>query len=464
MTIDPRQISPDNLHRGVKMALDTGEVASVADGYALFSRYRANIIAGPEVEASRAHQVALLTMVNAGRRSLLGGVHVAGVLDVPLLVALPDVGGTLSQAVVSLGGTWVDKPHDDSPTIILGSATLPTTVTVPCIVATFDGWRGGVGPAGECERLSEREDSTLGAILAGAIAISEIFQSLRGYVLAGHRTVGLSLWDPEALDWHGGDDAPAIHAAPSRLWLMGLGHLGQAYLWTMALLDFEHPEAVEITLQDFDRLTEANDSTSLLTTLDRVGEKKTRVMAEWLEGRGFQTRIVERKFDGDLHLTDDDPQVALCGVDNLEARAALDEAGFELVVEAGLGAGPDEYVAARIHCFPASVTSRSKWGGLDRDRSKGEGRAYDTLLESGAVDACGLVQLATRTVGAPFVGLVAACLVVADLLRRLHSGPEVEVIDLSLRAPNQRMVVRLDKPRHPWSYGFTTVRSVVWPS
>ncbi|NKJ37361.1 ThiF family adenylyltransferase [Rhizobium sp. SG570] len=464
MTIDPRQISPDNLHRGVKMALDTGEVASVADGYALFSRYRVNIIAGPEVEASRAHQVALLTMVNTGRRSLLGGVHVAGALDVPLLVALPGVGDTLSQAVASLGGTWVDKPHDDSPTIILGSATLPTTVTVPCFVATFDGWRGGVGPVGECERLSERADSTLGAILAGAIAMSEIFQNLRGYVLAGHRTVGMSLWDPGALDWHGGDDAPAIQAAPSRLWLIGLGHLGQAYLWTMALLDFEQPEAVEITLQDFDRLTEANDSTSLLTTLDRVGEKKTRVMAEWLEGRGFQTRIVERKFDGDLHLTDDDPQVALCGVDNLEARAALDEAGLKLVVEAGLGAGPDEYVAARIHCFPASVTSRSKWGGLDRDRAKGEGRAYDTLLESGAIDACGLVQLATRTVGAPFVGLVAACLVVGELLRRLHGGPELEVIDLSLRAPNQRMVVQLDKPNRPWSYGFTTVRSVVSPS
>nr|WP_314092323.1 ThiF family adenylyltransferase [uncultured Shinella sp.] len=463
MTIDPHRISPDNLHRGVKMALDTGEVESVADGYALFARYRVSIIVGPEIAASRAHQVALLTMVNAGRRSLLGGVHVVGSLDVPLLAALPGVGTSLSEAVVALGGTLTEKPHDGSPSIVLGDPDVAVAVDAPSVVATFDGWRGGVGPVGECARLSEGEDATLGAILAAAIAISETFQCLRGYVLAGRRTVGMSLWDPEALDWQADDNAPAIHAAPSRLWLMGLGHLGQAYLWTLALFDFEDSAEVEITLQDFDKLTEANDSTSMLTTLDRVGQYKTRVMADWLDARGFKTRIVERKFDGDLRLTADDPQVGLCGVDNLEARAALDEAGFKLVMEAGLGAGPDEYVTARVHCFPASVTSRSKWGGLDRDRAKGDGRAYDTLLESGAVDACGLVQLATRTVGAPFVGLVAACLVIAELVRRLHGGPEIEVIDLSLKTPHQRLAVASAHPIQPWSYGFAKLRSVTSP-
>ncbi|MBD9544861.1 ThiF family adenylyltransferase [Ensifer sp. ENS04] len=440
------------------MALDTGEVESVADGYALFEGYRVNIVVGEDVATSRAHQAALLTMVNAGRRSLLGGVHVVGALDVPLLVALPGIDTSLSEAVVSLGGMLTAKPCDGSPTIILGEANNAAATGAPSIVATFDDWRGGVGPVGEFARLSEGKNATLGAILAAAIAISETFQCLRGYVLAARRIVGMSLWNPGALDWQADEGAPAIHAAPSRLWLMGLGHLGQAYLWTLALLNFEDPAEVEITLQDYDKLTAANDSTSMLTTLDRVGQYKTRVVAEWLEARGFRTRIVERMFDGDLRLSADDPQVVLCGVDNLEARAALDEAGFKLVIEAGLGAGPDEYVTARVHCFPASVTSRSKWGGLERDRAKGDGRAYDNLVESGAVDACGLVQLATRTVGAPFVGLTAACLVISELVRRLHGGPEIEVVDISLKTPRQRTMVPSAQRIQPWSYGFAELR------
>ncbi|AUW47156.1 ThiF family adenylyltransferase [Rhizobium leguminosarum] len=453
-------VTPDNLHRGVKMALDTREVRSVADGYALFERYRVTIIVGEEIATSRAHQAALLTMVNAGRRSLLGGVHVVGMSDAPLLIELPAIGSSLSEAVASLGGTLAEDPSEASPIIILGSADLTLVTEALAIVATFDGWRGGVGPVEECARLAEPPVAILAATLAGALAISEVFQNLRGYVPACRRTVGMSLWDPASQDWQVDDGAPAIQVMPNRLWLMGLGHLGQAYLWVLALFDFENPVDVDITLQDFDKLTESNDSTSMLTTLDRVGHYKTRVMAEWLEARGFKTRIVERKFDGDLRLTPQDPQVGLCGVDNLEARAALDEAGFKLVVEAGLGAGPDEYVAARVHTFPASVTSRGKWGGLERDRALGDGQAYDNLLETGAVDACGLVQLATRTVGAPFVGLLAACLVIAELVRRLHGGSEIEVIDLSLKTPHQRMVVASARPIQPWSYGFAKLRDI----
>lgn len=182
-------------------------------------------------------------------------------------------------------------------------------------------------------------------------------------------------------------------------------------------------------------------------------------MADLLDARGFQTRIVERKFHGDLRLTADDPQVGLCGADNLDARAALEEAGFKLVIEAGFGAGPDEYVAARVHSFPANVTSRSKWGGVEREHAKEEGHAYENLLATGAVDACGLVQLSTRTVGAPFVGLVAACLVVAELVRRLHGDPAIEMVDLSLKTPNQRMAVPASRPIRPWGYGFARLRS-----
>lgn len=458
MTQKPSSVSPDNLHRGVKMALDAGEVESVAEGYSLFERYRVSIMIGSMASSSRAHQAALLTMVNAGRRSLLGGVSVVGCLDVPLLIAVPGIGNSLSEAVMALGGRVASEPLAGSPKIILGDVEATAALDAPSIVATFDGWRGGVAPADECQRLMEGQDSTLGAVLAGALAVSEVFQFLRGYALAARRTVGLSLWNPEMHDWRVDDEAPIIQTVPSRLWLIGLGHLGQAFLWMFSMFDVDDPRKIEITLQDTDRLTEANDSTSMLSDLSHIGHLKTRVIAEWLEARGFSTRIVERKFDGDLRLADDEPLVGICGVDNLDARAALDDAGFGVVVEAGLGAGPEEYVSARVHSLPASITSREKWGGLQREYVKGEGKAYDTLLNEGTIDACGLVQLATRTVGAPFVGVVTGCIMVAELLRRLHGGIEVEVIDLSLKSPTNRTVVESARSSPPWRYGFANVR------
>ncbi|WP_164225873.1 hypothetical protein, partial [Stenotrophomonas maltophilia] len=48
--------------------------------------HRIGVFAGPEIASSAAHQAALLTLVNIGRRFALGGVLVDGDLDVPLLV------------------------------------------------------------------------------------------------------------------------------------------------------------------------------------------------------------------------------------------------------------------------------------------------------------------------------------------------------------------------------------------
>lgn len=47
--------------------------------------------------------------------------------------------------------------------------------------------------------------------------------------------------------------------------------------------------------------------------------------------------------------------------------------------------------AHRVHTFPASVTSRNKWGDVEHDRATGYGRAYDALL--GSVQAEGEITL-----------------------------------------------------------------------
>lgn len=450
-------VDADSLNRAVKMALDTGEAATVREGYDLFRSYRIGVAVGPDAAASAPHQASLLTIVNTGRRSMLGGVDVAGDLEVPLRLPIPGC-RTLADAVRLYRGRTTTAVPGGSPILVLGAARqeFAPSGEQTSLNVTFDGWRGGVIPAADGRRLGEGRTIIPAAVLAGAIAVSEAFQQLRGNPMAGRRSVGLSLWQPDLVDWETAPDGPLSIVYPSRLWLIGLGHLGQAYLWTLGLLPYSRPGDVELVLQDFDHLTLANDSTSLLTTPSLVGERKTRAMAAWAEARGFKTRLVERLFPGGIKIADDEPRLALGGVDNPQARAAYEDAGFECIVEAGLGAGPQEYLALRLHTFPGSTTARKRWGGASGTNGAPmpETSAYRNLAQRG-VDSCGLVRLATRTVGAPFVGTTAASLVVAEVLRRLNGGPALEVLDMTLRDPRSRAAVRAAGAPARFNPGFT---------
>src|SRR5690606_5739451 len=116
-------------------------------------------------------------------------------------------------------------------------------------------------------------------------------------------------------------------------------HLGQAYLWGLGLLPYPVGARVDLVLQDDDIITPSTESTSILSDKAATGIKKTRAMAAWAERRGFATVITERLFDDQCRRRHDEPSVALCGIDNAAGRRALDQVGFDFVVEAGLGRG-----------------------------------------------------------------------------------------------------------------------------
>lgn len=82
--------------------------------------------------------------------------------------------------------------------------------------------------------------------------------------------------------------------------------------------------------------------------------------------------------------------------------------------------------------------------------------AYTALEKSGA-DACGLAQLASKSVGVPFVGLLAGVLVCAELLRRLHGGLHIEVMSLSALAPDDAEFNTL--PTVPYAFGHLRISS-----
>lgn len=61
-----------------------------------------------------------------------------------------------------------------------------------------------------------------------------------------------------------------------------------------------------------------------------------------------------------------------------------------------------------------------------------EAAAYRKMLDEGSLDRCGVTLLAGKAVGAPFVGAVAATLVLAEVLRLLHGGRLHRLLDMNL--------------------------------
>ena len=423
----------DSLHRLVKLAMDTGEAESLEEAQKLFKGYRLAVSVGEDTGHSQTLQAALLTIVNSARRSLLGGIEVEGVDEMKLLVPVPPY-RSLEEAVAGLGGRLVQNLGLDMPLVAVGNSK-PTIRNRFAIRVTFEGWSAGIVPLDHNDiRLGESHEFALAGVLAGALAVAEVFQFLRGNKpIAGRRAVGLSLWRPE-LSWR--EDAasgPVIDRLPSALWLIGLGNLGQAYLWTLGMLPYTVPSEVQLVLQDHDFLAPSNDSTSLLTCPDLIGIRKTRVMASWAEQRGFKTATIERKFNSDYRVHNDEPSLALCGVDNEPARCALEDVGFAKVIEAGLGGGTDDFLGFRTHVFPGGRKAKDLWKPVETKRvARTDLPAYDKLAAAG-VHQCGLTQLAGRTVGASFVGAIAAAFVISEAIRVVNGAHGYDLIDGHLR-------------------------------
>lgn len=449
--------SAESLHRLVKEALDSGRAATVEDARRIFQGYRLALEIAPADASSGPHQLALLTGIALARRVFLGGVEVFGPMDAATVLPLP-IGRTLGEAVAELGGriaapgTVTDLPH-----VTIGGDARSRTSDFH-LRTVFAGWRGGVVPVDSDVELPAPHTMPLAAILAVALAVNEAFLHVRNETpAAGRRAVGLSLWRPQAeYDWlQDAVDEPELQLLPSRLWLLGLGHLGQAYLWALGSLPYREPCALELVLQDVDVITESTESTSILTHAALTGLKKTRAMAQWAERRGFSTKIHERLFGAEFRRQDDEPIVALCGLDNALGRRALDTAGFGLVVETGLGRGYRDFRTIRLHTLPASRPAAQIWRDTPKADESINGAAYQDLLKRGALDQCGVTLLAGKAVGAPFVGAVAATLAVSEILRLLHGGALTQLADLDLLNMEHRVVVPQSRDFSAFNPGYT---------
>ena len=453
--------SPDELHRTLKIELDEGRAQSVKDASEIASGYVLQIDVGEGLVESVTRQAMLLTAVNAASRAFLGGVRVRIREDGPMSLRWA-AGRNIAKAVEAFGGIIVNSFDCYYPTLVIGNVAVNPPGSI-VLYSTWEGWSGGIVQS-EAGRLPESLEFPVAGMLSAALGLSEAFQHVRGYAVAGRRAAGISLWNPKA-DWRSqsGYGEPCSYL-PSRLWLVGLGHLGQAYAWALGLLPYVDTSKVTLMLQDYDNVVDANRSTGMLSIDPSVGHPKTRVVSARMETLGFNTAVTERCFENSTIRGVDEPGVALVGVDNVAPRRLLEKAGFDLVIDAGLGGMPQNYLDILVHSFPSGINAQSTWGQLvpSLGRDPLEMPAYqdhrrrlnETTNWTDEEIKCGMLEVAGRSVGAAFVGCVAATLVVSEALRALANGPRFQVLNLHLRNPQRVRAVDNERPGSPINPGF----------
>lgn len=447
----------DTLHRLMKQALDDGSVKDVDEAKRLFERYKLSVSIGPEEASSAVGQMVLLTLVSLGSRVFLGGVSVCGDLEIDAAPTVP-FDGRLSEIVTSLGGKIVSDLGED-PLIVVGGGQLAKR-TGFSIRTMASGWRGGICPAHSNKHTTPQTPIPLAATLSAALAVNEAYLYLNGSMpSAGRRTVGFSLWKPgKTENWLAQDiSEPILRYLPSKLWLIGLGHLGQAYLWNLSLLPYAKRSDLSLVLQDVDIITQSTHSTSILTMPSMVGQFKTRCMAHWAEAKGFTVSLQERYFAADFTRQVHEPSIALCGLDNALGRHALDKVGYDMIIEAGLGRGHDDFRKIRLHVLPGSRSAEDIWPLQPTNEPPVLADVYKKMVQQGNLDQCGATLLAGKAVGAPFVGMVASCLAISEILRLLHGGITSRLIDLDLITTDHMHVALNDSERNQVGFnpGFT---------
>jgi hypothetical protein len=107
--------------------------------------------------------------------------------------------------------------------------------------------------------------------------------------------------------------------------------------------------------------------------------------------------------------------------------------GWTLAVDIGLGDRPETFSSMLIRRFPGAQRSEeiAVWESRPQNAAIIPDSPAFTDLRA-RHDQCGVTELAGKAVGASFVGIVAACLAVAETTRELHGGAGHDCLMLSL--------------------------------
>lgn len=378
---------------------------------------RLSVFLADKAAGTPAGQASFLTGVVTGARCF-GEVSVHGQLDCPLLLPLPLGVRSLADAATALGAEGMADPSTRS--IFIGPAS---DMDAKAVQAYWNGWTAGIAPGRKSHPLG-RGDCVLAGVAAGALAVGQAFLSEQGDPRAGRTTQELSLWHPELGQFGAADPGPELKNCylPLELWLIGLGNLGQAYLWSLTMLPYPQPERVLLFLQDDDLVRKENWGTSILVPRGRYGKLKTRIAEEWADGRGFRARRIDRRLDQHLRRSDREPALALAGLDRMPPRRLLGLPGFEYIIDAGLGATAADYQKLRINVFDSAGDPASHFEGVEDQTMQVVEQllklpAYQDFARGNGDGQCGAAMLAERSVAVPFVSAFAGAVAITQAAR-----------------------------------------------
>lgn len=401
------------------------------------------LVCGDKIKSSLPLQAALITAVNTGKRAFLGGVYIQIPPNTPCLLPWPGA-KIFNEILLDAGAMITEKAPHDCFKILFGlSVNDDNSLQVIC-----NDWQAGVLAENIEIPFNEIGNIPTAGVFSGGLAICLSFLKLSGINISScDKSVGISLWRPD-LHWlHDNAGGPRVTLLPNKFWLLGLGHLGQAYIWNIGLLPFKAPNEIIFLLQDYDRIVEANVSAGLLCEKNDTGIYKTRKCISWLEARGFNTVSTERKFDEYTKRINEEPFIALCGFDSASSRLNLENAGFDLIVESALGSNLATFDNIILHSFPgASKSPKDIWGDIDETNQEINHPVHE-ILKKGDNDICGIIPLtiASKAISASFVGACSGALVIAEVLRGLNGGMRYEKIVAHLRAMDDIKAVKHNK-------------------
>lgn len=399
---------------------------------------------GEEVASTVAGQAAVLTAIATAVRSF-DRVLLDGFLDVPLVLRLPVKGKTVREVGLALGAALPYVGESAPRSVLIGTGG--HTGSAQEVKAIWNGWSAGVAPA-TSKFTTGRSDCALAGIAAGALAVGQCFFAEQGDVRAGRRMEGISLWQPDAEDWWvaSGPSMADVYL-PAALWLIGLGNLGQAYVWSLTWLPYGARGQLTLFLQDFDRIGEENWGTSILVRRKRYGDLKTFVAEDWCLKHGFRVQRIDRRLDETLKRDDNEPGFAIAGLDRMEPRRLLGGAGFVHILDAGLGADVSDYHQVRVSAFDENDRPEVRWAesteqaayrvrkATEREQALKSLKGYQEHARKNK-DACGTAELMGIPVAVPFVGAFAGAVTVAQSVRIASGVAPYSNVCGSLSAPS----------------------------
>jgi hypothetical protein len=430
-------LTPETLSRIDKLLLDSAGV-TLEEARRRRAQRAIGIAVGADISGAYGLQVALITAVNLAARSFGAPSIVympASLADAPNLVPMAG-GATLGAALFALGARLehAQRPPSGKPFLLLGDAA-PSELALR---VTFDGWLLGVGPVAELPRMAERDWCPVAGVGAAALAVGEVFADFAALsVTATRQVLTYSLWRPDAALDDASRIGVPIEELPSSLAMFGLGHLGQAYAWAYAALKHASPEKGVVWLCDDDHIELPNLETGAVAERQWIDNLKTRMVARWLEVRGYKTRLMERRVDKHFRRTASEPVAALSGFDDNEARQWLSAAGYDAIFDTGLGGEAFNFDAITFRAWPNPRPAHELWPLETEDEKRARAARRERLIREAGYDAltddeCGRTLLAGQSVAVPFIGAFSSCIAFAELLKATNGGPVFSDIKLRL--------------------------------